>query len=593
MKMIPASVLVCTLLALASGGLGNPISEANGGFTLRIVHTNDMHSRFEQTSRLSSVCSEKEAAAGKCYGGFARIATLVRQARNSSVPCLFLNAGDTYQGSTWFSVYKWEIVARLLNILKPDAISLGNHEFDNGVDGLVPFIKNASFPIVTANLDLSRQPNLANTPLKNSTILTVNGTSQRVGVIGYLTPETKMISRTDNVTFLDEVESIRREAKLLKKQGVNILIAVGHSGFEVDKKIAREVEDIDLVIGGHTNTFLYTGEQPDSEVPEGLYPTEIVQKSGRKVYVVQAYAYTKYLGNFTVDFDGRGEVTRINGNPVLVNSSISQAQDVLDVLDQMRGRINEVSHQIVGKTRVLLDGDSKVCRRVECNLGNLVADAMVEYNAGEFGGTNGWTDAAIAMHNGGSIRTSITTANDYKVTMSDVLAVLPFHNSIVKVSMTGELILSVLEWSVYNLRINDTSNLFGAFVQVSGLQVVYDLTRPTNSRVVSVEVLCASCSVPMYSRLEKNKTYDVLLTDFMQTGGDGYTMLKHLKARDIGVTTSDALVKYLGRYMDSPVHPAVEWRISYLNEQKSSGSSRIYSSGLMILLPLISWFLAR
>ncbi|XP_017884500.1 protein 5NUC-like [Ceratina calcarata] len=590
--MIAASFLIC-ILAFVTSGLGNPVLETDGGFTLRIVHTNDMHSRFEQTSRLSSVCSDKEAAEGKCYGGFARIATLVRQARNSSVPCLFLNAGDTYQGSTWFSVYKWEIVARLLNILKPDAISLGNHEFDNGVSGLVPFIQNASFPIVTANLDLRQQPDLANTPLLNSTILTVNGTNQRIGVIGYLTPETKIISKTDNVTFLDEVESIRREVKRLKGQGVNILIAVGHSGFDIDKKIAREVEDIDLVIGGHTNTFLYTGKQPDTEVPEGLYPTEIKQKNGRKVYVVQAYAYTKYLGNFTVNFDRNGEVTSISGNPVLVNSSIEQAEDVLDVLEQMRGRINNVTYQIVGKTRVLLEGDSKVCRREECNLGNLIADSMVEYNAGEFGGTNGWTDAAIAFHNGGSIRTSITTVNDYKITMGDVLAVLPFQNSIVKVSMTGEQMLSVLEWSVYNLRINDTSNLFGAFVQVSGLQVVYDLTRPNNSRVLSVEVLCASCNIPMYSKLEKNKSYTVLLTDFMQTGGDGYSMLKDLKARDIGVTTSDALVKYLERSMDSPVHPAVEWRISYLNEKTISGSSRIYGSRLMTVLPAISWLLTR
>ena len=150
----------------------------------------------------------------------------------------------------------------------------------------------------------------------------MNGT--KIGVIGYLTPDTKIISTTEEVIFLDEVESIRREVKELKSQGVNILIAVGHSGFEMDKKIAREVEDIDIVIGGHTNTFLYNGKQPDIEVPEGLYPTEIVQKSGRKVYVVQAYAYTKYLGNFTVIFDSKGEVTDIVGNPILVNSSIEQ-----------------------------------------------------------------------------------------------------------------------------------------------------------------------------------------------------------------------------------------------------------------------------
>ena len=262
---------------------------------------------------MSSVCSPKDAQAGKCYGGFARIATLVRQARNSPMPCLFLNAGDTYQGSMWYNVYKWKVVAKFLNLLAPDAVSLGNHEFDDGVAGLVPFIQNATFPIVTSNLDLSKQPDLAATKLLNSTVLTVNGT--KIGVIGYLTPETKMISSTDNVIFLDEVANVRREAEELKKKGVKILIALGHSGFEMDKKIAREVEDIDIVIGGHTNTFLYNGQKPDLEEPEGLYPTVVMQKSGRKVYVVQAYAYTKYLGNFTVTFDPQGEVTQNQRQP--------------------------------------------------------------------------------------------------------------------------------------------------------------------------------------------------------------------------------------------------------------------------------------
>ncbi|CAK9801437.1 Protein 5NUC [Anthophora plagiata] len=578
-------------MAFFSVAFGNPMSVEPEGLTVRIVHTNDMHSRFEQTSKLSTVCAKKEAEAGECYGGFARIATLIRQARKSPIPCLFLNAGDTYQGSTWFTVYKWKVVSKFLNLLAPNVTSLGNHEFDDGVDGLVPFIENATFPIVTSNLDLSKEPKLAATKLQNSTVLTVNGV--KIGVIGYLTPETKILSKSENVIFLDEVESIRREAKILKEQGVNILIALGHSGFEVDKKIAKEVDDIDIVIGGHTNTFLYNGEQPNVEVPEGLYPTIVRQKSGRKTYVVQAYAYTKYLGNLTVTFDKNGEVTRITGNPILVNSSIEQAADILMELNEMRGAIDNISLTVVGSTRVLLEGDSKVCRRRECNIGNLITDAMIDHNVREYAGRTGWTDAAIAFHNGGSIRTSITRANDDKITMGDILGVLPFHNSIMKMSITGELIMSVLEWSVYNLEESSTGNLAGAFLQYSGLQVVYDLTQPKNSRVVSVQVLCAFCSVPTYSELRMNETYSVLLPDFMQSGGDGYSMLKDLKASPIGSTTDEALVEYLNRH--SPVHPAVEWRITFATKQNGrSGSSTVHPSvKLTILLTIISWLFVR
>lgn len=584
---------LCALILFAGYITASPVGQKDQGLTLRIVHTNDMHARFEETSRLSTPCAPQDAKEGKCYGGFARIATLVREARKSSIPALFLNAGDTYQGSVWYNVYKWEIVTSFLNLLAPDAVSLGNHEFDDGVEGLIPFIQNAKFPIVTANLDLSQQPNLAATKLLNSTVLVVNGT--RIGVIGYLTPETKLISVTENVIFKDEVEAVRAEAKRLKKDGVNILIALGHSGFDVDKNIAREVEDIDIVIGGHTNTFLYTGNQPDVEVAEGFYPTEVLQKSGRKTYVVQAYAYTKYLGNFTVKFDSKGEVVAIKGNPVLVDSSIPQAPDVLAKLDELRPRIENVSRAEIGKTRVLLDGDSKSCRREECNLGNLITDAMIDYYAQDFISPDGWTDTAIAVQNSGSIRTSITRANDDTVTMGDILSVLPFHNTIVKVAMTGQQILSMLEWSVYRLDVKSTANLHGAFLQFSGLQVVFDLHRPQNKRVVSAYVQCAACRIPSYSQLKKNETYNVFINDFMHGGGDGYSMLSDLEPHPLAVTTADALVSYLNRH--SPVHTGVEWRINYFERPEirsfADNSSPMYHPfKMMVLLCMISTALA-
>ncbi|KMQ96284.1 protein 5nuc [Lasius niger] len=555
--------------------------------------------RFEETSQLSTTCTPQDSDAGKCYGGFARIATLVRQAKLESPSTIFLNAGDTYQGTAWYNVYKWQAVAWFMNLLKPDAISLGNHEFDDGVKGLIPFIQNASYPILTANLDLTKQPDLAATNLKNSTILEVNG--HKIGVIGYLTPETKDLSTTENVIFKDEVVSIRHEAKRLKEQGVDILIALGHSGFETDKRIAREVEDIDLVIGGHTNTFLYRGKPPDVEMPEGFYPTEVTQKSGRKVYVVQAYAYTKYLGNFSVNFDARGEVTYIEGNPILVDASVEQAQDVLKLITDKRGPIDDMEQKVIGKTRVLIDGDSKNCRRQECNMGNLICDAMLDYYAGEYLNKDGWTDAAIAIQNSGSIRASITRARNDQVTRKDIISVLPFGNVVVKASVTGKLILSMLEWSVHNLNNSiSTGNLFGAFLQYSGLQVTYDTSRPPNSRVVSVQVQCAACRVPTYSKLQPNLTYNILINDFIAKGGDGFHMLERIETIPLSITIVDVLEQYFEKH--SPVYPGEEWRISYINnnsynydENKDNNNlgTTYRPIGITILLPIIigNWLL--
>ncbi|XP_011631529.1 protein 5NUC-like [Pogonomyrmex barbatus] len=547
-----------------------------------------MHSRFEETSQLSTACTPADSKAGKCYGGFARIATLVRQAKSESPSTIFLNAGDTYQGTVWYNKYKWRAVTWFMNLLAPDAISLGNHEFDDGVNGLIPFIQNASYPIVTANLDLSEQPNLAATNLKNSTILEVSG--KKIGVIGYLTPETKILASTEKVIFNDEVESIRREVKKLKEQGIDILIAVGHSGFEVDKKIAREVEDIDLVIGGHTNTFLYRGKPPDVEVPEGFYPTEVVQKSGRKVYVVQAYAYTKYLGNFSASFDVRGEITHIEGNPILVDANVEQAEDVLRVIREKRGPIDDLQKEVVGMTRVLLDGDAKNCRRKECNMGNLICDAIIDYYATEYFDVNGWTGAAIAVQNSGSIRSSITRARNDQVTRGDILGVLPFGNVVVKVSMTGERLLTMLEWSVHSIdNLTSTGNLFGAYLQYSGLQVVYDVSQPPNSRVVSVYVRCTACRVPTYSKLQKNMTYNVLINDFIAGGGDGFHMLEGLETTSLGITTAEVLEQYFRKH--SPIHPGVEWRILYKDikiESYNLGTTH-QSVGMTIILSMITW----
>nr|CAD7424036.1 unnamed protein product [Timema monikensis] len=387
-------------------------------FELVLLHTNDMHARFEQTTALSSRCTDADAEANRCYGGMARVASEVRKARARAASgegpnVLFLNAGDTYQGTVWYTFHKWRIVARFINLLAFDAI----------------------------------EPLLAATPLANSTILVVNGT--RIGVIGYLTPDTKELSKSEKVKYIDEVDAIKLEADKLKNQGINILIALGHSGFRKDIQIATEVPDIDVVIGGHTNTFLYTGNQPDLEVPESLYPHVVTQSSGRKVPVVQAYAYTKYLGQLDLVFDEHGEIISNKGNPILLDSSVTRA----------------LQNTVVGRTKVLLDGDRKNCRLVECNMGNLITDAMIDENVLDYSGS-GWTDAPIAIQHGGGIRNSIeNTANSGTVTRADILEVLPFENAVQKVDLKGDAVLEMLEHSVKNY---DVSEAVGGFLQFSG-----------------------------------------------------------------------------------------------------------------------------
>uniref|UniRef100_A0A1B0DL33 5'-nucleotidase n=1 Tax=Phlebotomus papatasi TaxID=29031 RepID=A0A1B0DL33_PHLPP len=287
------------LVLLSIVGLSHLAPFQEGNYEIIILHNNDMHARFDQTNAQSNACRQQEELDSKCYGGFARVSTLVKKYRTENNNVLFLNAGDTYTGTPWFTLYKDVISSELMNILHPDAISLGNHEFDNGVEGLVPFLNHVEFPVLAANLDLSQEPTMASAKsLKPSTVFTVAG--HRVGVIGYLTPDTKFLSAANKVEYIPEIVAINQEAQKLKNEGVEVIIALGHSGLTQDREIARSCPEVDIVIGGHSHTFLYSGDQPDRDIPEDVYPVVVIQPSGKQVPVVQAYAFTKYLGYLKV-----------------------------------------------------------------------------------------------------------------------------------------------------------------------------------------------------------------------------------------------------------------------------------------------------
>ncbi|XP_017049988.1 protein 5NUC isoform X2 [Drosophila ficusphila] len=570
------------LILLVGWTQANPISRNPKAATeFIILHNNDMHARFEQTSVNSGICSPEDAHTNKCYGGFARVAYEVRkyrkEANEGGTAVLYLNAGDTYTGTAWFTIFKDKIASAFLNKLQPDAISLGNHEFDERVEGLIPFLNEVNFPVLACNLDLSKVPQLKATKhLAHSAILEANGT--RIGVIGYLTPDTKKLTLNMDVEFNEEVESINAEAKQLKAQGIKIIIALGHSGYQKDQEIARNCPEVDIVIGGHTNTFLYSGAQPDAEHIDGPYPTMVKQKGGKEVPVVQAYAYTKYLGKLHVQFDADGNLIEFDGAPILLNASVAQEQDLLDLLEVYRPNVTSLEKSVVGHTKVHLEGGKAICRAQECNLGNLVADAMVFSRVMEEQGGDYWTDAALSLMQGGGIRSSIERRSDGSITDNDLLSVLPWGNDLFMVPMTGKSVRRALEHGAA-LRGKDSD---GGFLQVSGIRVVLNPGKPEGSRVVSVQVRCAACRVPTYSDLNDTAVYNVVLGEFLLDGGDGHLIRDSAhKPQRLQNNDKEAVAQYL-KHRDF-VYPEIEGRIIFIN---SAGA--LISSMVLILISSVS-----
>uniref|UniRef100_A0ACB8GEF3 Uncharacterized protein n=1 Tax=Sphaerodactylus townsendi TaxID=933632 RepID=A0ACB8GEF3_9SAUR len=274
-----------------------------------------------------------------------------------------------------------------------------------------------------------------------------------------------------------------------------------------------------LTIGAIDQVRLRT--PPSNDVPAGKYPFMVQSNHGPTVPVVQAYAFGKYLGYLKVKFDDEGNVISASGNPILLDSSIPEDPEVKAQVDTMRLKLNEFSSQEIGKTIVYLNGTSEACRLQECNMGNMICDAVV-YNNLRHPDDNQWNHVSMCITNGGGIRSPIDErSNNGTITLEELLAVLPFGGTFDLLQIRGAALKKAFEHSVHR-----HGQRTGELLQVSGIQVEYDLSRRPGSRVVSLEVLCTECRVPVYVPLQRNKKYKVLLPSFLAGGGDGYYMLK-------------------------------------------------------------------
>uniref|UniRef100_A0A8C2PWI9 5'-nucleotidase n=1 Tax=Cyprinus carpio TaxID=7962 RepID=A0A8C2PWI9_CYPCA len=542
-------------------------------FELILLHTNDVHARVEETNKDSGKCSKPP-----CFAGVARRFTKIKEVRSKEKNVLLLDAGDQFQGTVWFNFYKGAEAAHFMNKLGYDAMAIGNHEFDNGVDGLLkPFLQEVNCTVLSANIkaDQTIAPRISGYYLPYK-IFTVN--SEKVGVVGYTSVETPALSLPGpHLQFEDEVAALQSQVDKLITLGVNKIIALGHSGFKVDQNIAKKVRGVDVVIGGHTNTFLYTGTPPSTEVPAGPYPFMVQSDDGRQVPVVQAYAFGKYLGYLRVTFDSNGNVVKSSGNPILLDNSTAPDPVIQAEVDAWRKNLANYSAQHVGQTLVYLNGTFEECRFRECNLGNLICDAMVHNNI-KYADEIQWNHVSSCILNGGAIRSPIDERNrNGSITMEDLIAVLPFGGTFDLVQINGSTLREIFEHSVRRY-----GGSTGEFLQVSGILVVYDLSKSPGNRVKSVNMLCTECRVPRYEPLNPKKVYKVVLPSYLVDGGDGYSMIKEQKLKhDSGDLDIAVVASYISER--KRVHPAVEGRIQFT-------SSCIRHRGYMSIILLV-WVL--
>ena len=227
---------------------------ANGELKeLTILHTNDVHSRIEPFPM--------DGSRNQGLGGVARRAALIKKIRAKQNNLLLLDAGDIFQGTPYFNLFGGELEIKLMSDMQYDASTMGNHDFDNGIEGFYKQLPNASFPILMANYDLS------NTIMHKSTLpyKIFNKNGIKVGVFGLGIELDGLVDKKNylETVYLDPVKKGNETAALLKHDyGCDLVICLSHLGYSYkenkvsDQILAKNTRNIDLIIGGHTHTFM-------------------------------------------------------------------------------------------------------------------------------------------------------------------------------------------------------------------------------------------------------------------------------------------------------------------------------------------------
>ncbi|CAK1541698.1 unnamed protein product [Leptosia nina] len=517
--MILLNTLVLFLAAKYCNGFALPFE---GLYELQIIHYNDFHARFEETTVETPTCRFNNAS---CLGGFPRLYSKIKSLKRELPDSILLNAGDSYQGTYWYTLLKWKVILEFMNMLPNDAHAIGNHEFDDGPAGLAPYLSGLNAPVLAANMDSSKEPILQGL---YKPYIVVERRGRKIGIIGLITPDTKILSAAGDVEFTDPREVTLQLSSELNEKGVDIIILLSHCGLDVDKEIAQGYgQYIDVIVGGHTHSLLWNGPAPSGEPVAGPYPVFIESTADKKhkVLIVQASAFTKYMGSLSVYFDFRGDYVKFNGGPIFLNRSILEDEDIKTKLQPYAEMVHKAEKEVIGNNMNTLHLDD--CVFGECAVGDLIVDSFNVFAKQTYKSTYDY----IAFIQRGNIKSSIPSGD---ITKGVIFEVLPYNDRIKTFELQGKFILKALERSVIDAWGMDPFK--GPYVlQVSGLQVTYDLKQPEGGRVTSV--LVGDSKEPM----DPEKTYQVTEPGYLSDGGDGFSMFKEGR-KNVQVIGRDAKI---------------------------------------------------
>ncbi|MFZ4621843.1 MAG: bifunctional metallophosphatase/5'-nucleotidase, partial [Bacteroidota bacterium] len=394
---------------------------------LTILHWNDFHSQnipFQVKSKNRVTNTDTTFM----VGGSATLASYIKLQKDSSKNVLLLNAGDDFQGTPISAITKGRSQIELMKLINPDAMELGNHDFDYGRDILSGYLKELKFPVLGGNmLDKRTGKPFA----KPYTIITVKDV--KIGVIGLMSTELHQLCLPDNIKDIEVkelAETVNGLIPELKKQKVNLIIAVTHVGVQGDSLLALAAPDLDIIVGGHSHTPLFKPKRVNG------------------IMITQAGSRGRWLGKIDITVDTQKDTVLKSYSDLIECRTADVTPDpvVEAKVNEFESMAAKEMNEVIG----VLKTDWKKEGRGESNMGNWITDALREYAK---------TD--IAFQNSGGIRKEMLAGN---IMVRDLWEISPFGNTLATFNVDGATLRSMIQ---FQLSMKEES------MQFSGIKAVY------------------------------------------------------------------------------------------------------------------------
>ncbi len=551
--------------ALALSGCGGNDAPTYKAIELNVAHINDHHSQLDAFAAteltLNGVATQVE------LGGFARLTTWFKSL--AGTPNLVkIHAGDAVTGSLYYTFFKGVADAQMMNTICFDAFIPGNHEFDDSdatLKGFLDELAKGTCKTSVISSNVQPAPGTALNPaagqpyLQPHRVQTIDGVP--VGFIGItIKGKTVNSSRPLNTTvFLDEVTAAQDTINRLRQQGVRHIVAITHQGHDADKRMAAQLTDVDVIIGGDSHSLLGDFAPLGLNTSSGAYPTVVTNRDGHTVCIGQAWEYSKAVGLMNVAFDENGNVSRCSGQASLVIGDGFKRKDAGGVWQTVAGadrdalltalqgqpRVKVLTPDAAATTTLKTYTDRVAAERAKpigtateslclvrvpgettnrsagvagCETANQLARGSDAAQVVAQAFLDASKRAQVALQNAGGVRVPIAAGG---LTMNTAFTVLPFTNTLVELDVTGAELQAALEDGVANHLDLGQSN--GSHPYAAGLRWNLDLSQPKGKRFSQLQVKDRVTGV--WSALDPAKTYVLVTNDFVASGKDGYTTL--------------------------------------------------------------------